>query len=103
LLEEYEIEGVRRNGAPGVYVEDAKLAALGLRIRNGCSYHGLSINVDMDLTPFAAIDPCGFPGLAVTQLRNLGVTHTRQAIRERLLARMLAQFEPTSNRNEDYR
>jgi len=66
--------------APGVYVTreggEAKLAALGLKVRNGCTYHGLAVNVDMDLTPFADIDPCGFPGLAVTQLRDLGVAHT---------------------------
>jgi lipoyl(octanoyl) transferase len=58
---------------PGVYVNDAKVAALGLRVRNGCCYHGLALNVDMDLSPFAAIDPCGYPGLAVTQTRDLGI------------------------------
>ena len=63
----------RRTGAPGVYVGDAKIAALGLRIRNGCSYHGLSLNVDMDLSPFAAINPCGYAGLRVTQTRDLGI------------------------------
>ncbi len=63
----------RRAGAPGVYVGDAKIAALGLRIRKGCCYHGLSFNVDMDLEPFSRIDPCGFRGLAVTQLSELGI------------------------------
>ena len=63
----------RRPGAPGVYVGDAKIAALGLRIRNGCSYHGLALNVDMDLSPFAAINPCGYAGLKVTQTRDLGI------------------------------
>ncbi len=63
----------RRTGAPGVYVGDAKIAALGLRIKNGCSYHGLSLNVDMDLSPFAAINPCGYAGLKVTQTRDLGI------------------------------
>jgi lipoyl(octanoyl) transferase len=63
----------RRTGAPGVYVGDAKIAALGLRIKNGCSYHGLSLNVDMDLSPFAAINPCGYAGLRVTQTRDLGI------------------------------
>ncbi len=57
--------------APGVYVNGAKLAALGLRIRNGCSYHGLSVNIDMDLAPFSRINPCGYAGMAVTQLRDL--------------------------------
>lgn len=60
-----------REGAPGVYVQDAKVAALGLRIKRGCSYHGLSFNVDMDLTPFRNIHPCGYQGLQVTQLADL--------------------------------
>ena len=67
------IAAERRAGAPGVYVADAKVAALGLRIRNGCSYHGLSLNVDMDLSPFAAINPCGYAGLRVTQTSELGI------------------------------
>jgi len=67
------IAAERRAGAPGVYVADAKVAALGLRIRNGCSYHGLSLNVDMDLSPFSAINPCGYAGLKVTQTRDLGI------------------------------
>jgi len=63
----------RRNGAPGVYVDGAKIAALGLRVRRGCCYHGVALNVNMDLAPFSAIDPCGYPGLAVTQTRAHGV------------------------------
>lgn len=62
-----------RADAPGVYVRNAKIAALGLRIRNGCSYHGLAFNVSMDLAPFHAIDPCGYSGLEVTQARDLGI------------------------------
>ena len=69
--------------APGVYVVtadgEAKIAALGLRVRNGCTYHGLAVNIAMDLTPFADIDPCGYPGLAVTQLADFGVTRTIEA------------------------
>ncbi len=65
--------GLRREGAPGIYVDDAKIAALGLRISRGGSYHGLSFNVDMDLSPFDFIDPCGYKNLAVTQLRDLGI------------------------------
>lgn len=69
--------------APGVYVAreggEAKLAALGLKVRRGCTYHGLAVNVAMDLAPFADIDPCGYPGLAVTQLADLGVTRTLEA------------------------
>jgi lipoyl(octanoyl) transferase len=66
--------------APGVYTVaggvEAKIAALGLKVRNGCTYHGLAVNVAMDLAPFADIDPCGYPGLAVTQLADLGVVRT---------------------------
>ena len=64
----------RRPGAPGVYVGGAKIAALGIRVTRGRSYHGLALNVDMDLSPFNAIDPCGFPGLPVTQLKDLGLS-----------------------------
>jgi lipoyl(octanoyl) transferase len=73
LLKSYHIAAHARVGAPGVYVDQAKIAALGLRIRKGCCYHGLSLNVDMELEPFSRIDPCGYRGLAVTQLRDLGV------------------------------
>ena len=69
LLAAYGVAAQRREGAPGVYVGDAKIAALGLRIKHGCSYHGVSLNVDMDLAPYAAINPCGYEGMAVTQLR----------------------------------
>jgi lipoyl(octanoyl) transferase len=70
LLALYDVAAQRRPGAPGVYVGDAKIAALGLKIKGACSYHGLSLNVAMDLEPFAAINPCGYPGLAVTQLAD---------------------------------
>ena len=69
-----QLSGARREGAPGVYVGTAKIAALGLRIKHGCSYHGVSLNVDMDLTPYAAINPCGYAGLRVTRLADLGIT-----------------------------
>lgn len=71
VLNSYGIDSHVRKGAPGVYVADKKIAALGLRIRNGCSLHGLSLNVDMDLTPFQYINPCGYAGLQTTQLRDL--------------------------------
>jgi lipoyl(octanoyl) transferase len=74
----------RKPGAPGVYVGGAKIAALGLRIARGRTYHGLALNVDMDLAPFAAIDPCGCPGLAVTQARDLGITDSADALGARL-------------------
>lgn len=73
LLRAHGISGGRRPQAPGVYVNGAKVAALGLRVRNGCTYHGLALNVAMDLSPFGRIDPCGYAGLAVTQLADLGI------------------------------
>ena len=73
LLAAHGIAGARRAGAPGVYVAGAKVAALGLRVRNGCTYHGLALNVNMDLAPFRDINPCGYAGLAVTQLQDLGI------------------------------
>jgi len=69
---EYGIEARNRGDAPGVYVGDAKLASIGLRIRRSCSYHGLALNIDMDLAPFDRINPCGFEGLQMTQLASLG-------------------------------
>lgn len=71
LLGDYGIEGHGRAGAPGVYVAGEKIAALGLRVHRGCSYHGLALNVDMDLEPFARINPCGYAGLAVTSMARL--------------------------------
>lgn len=84
LLKESGISATRQPGAPGVYVEGAKIAALGLRIKQGRSYHGLALNVDMDLSPFALINPCGYPGMAVTQTRNLGVSGTARELGTRL-------------------
>ncbi len=88
LLADYDIEAIGRVDAPGVYVADAKVAALGLRVRNGCCFHGLSLNVDMDLSPFRAIDPCGFPGLQVTQLRDLGIDEQSETVADKLLAKL---------------
>lgn len=89
LLGEYDIHAQGRRDAPGVYVNNCKVAALGLRVRRGCCYHGLSVNVDMDLSPFQQINPCGYPGLQVTQLRTLGipldVAQTQQALAPHLL------------------
>ena len=83
----------RRAGAPGVYVSGAKVAALGIRVIRGRAYHGLALNVDMDLAPFSAIDPCGYPGLAVTQTRDLGFTETPAAMGEKLAASVLRNLE----------
>lgn len=74
LLAAHAVAAQRLAGAPGVYVDGAKIAALGLRVKRGCTYHGLALNVDMDLAPFAAINPCGYAGMRVTQCRDLGVS-----------------------------
>ncbi|HHJ35635.1 MAG TPA: lipoyl(octanoyl) transferase LipB [Gammaproteobacteria bacterium] len=70
LLAGYGIDSCARRDAPGVYVNDAKIAALGLRVRKGCSFHGMALNVDMDMTPFGRINPCGYEGLEITQLQD---------------------------------
>ena len=92
-LAAYGITADRLEGAPGVYVGEAKVAALGLRIRNGCSYHGVSLNVDMDMTPFSAINPCGYAGMAVTQLHDLGVNVSVSDAGEDLLRHLQNQLE----------
>jgi lipoyl(octanoyl) transferase len=89
LLAAYGTAAAGRNEAPGVYVNGAKIAALGLRIRNHCCYHGIAFNVDMDLSPFHAIDPCGYPGLAVTQARDLGMTDALEFLGEKLIRHLL--------------
>lgn len=73
VLAHYNIEAIAKPEAPGVYVDGKKIGSIGIRIKNHCSYHGLSFNNDMDLTPFTRINPCGYRGLEVTQLKNLGV------------------------------
>lgn len=89
LLAERGVDAARRPGAPGVYVHGAKVAALGLRVARRRAFHGLALNVDVDLEPFAAIDPCGYPGLAVTRTRDLGVAGTPDELGGRL-AQILA-------------
>jgi lipoyl(octanoyl) transferase len=92
-LAAYNVQGSRRPGAPGVYADGAKLAALGLRVRRGCCYHGIALNVAMDLAPFSAIDPCGYPGLAVTQTSALGIPLDAQAMGEALVSRIAELLE----------
>jgi lipoyl(octanoyl) transferase len=94
LLKALNIESRIRQGAPGVYVGKAKVASLGLRVRQGCSYHGLALNVDMDLEPFKRINPCGYPGLAVTRLADLGVTASRQELAFQLCALFTERLKP---------
>ncbi|MBU6459551.1 MAG: lipoyl(octanoyl) transferase LipB [Proteobacteria bacterium] len=84
LLAEEGVMGERLPGAPGVYVQGAKIAALGLRVRRGMSYHGLSLNVDMDLKPFLDINPCGYAGLRVTQTHDVGILKDKKYLSKRL-------------------
>jgi lipoyl(octanoyl) transferase len=84
MLAELGLTANTKEGAPGVYIAGEKIAALGLRVRAGCSYHGLSINVDLDLDPFLNIDPCGYQDLKVTSLRDHGISLTVADVAERL-------------------
>ena len=88
LLAEQQVDAVSRRDAPGVYVGERKIAALGLRVKHGRTYHGLALNVDMDLEPFNRINPCGYPGMQVTQLRDLGISLDMDAVSERLLSHL---------------
>jgi lipoyl(octanoyl) transferase len=92
LLESYGIEGYAKKEAPGVYVKDSKVSALGLRVRKGRSYHGLSLNVSMDLEPYNRINPCGFEGLSVTDLKTLGVDEDMSSVSSRLVEQLTKQF-----------
>jgi lipoyl(octanoyl) transferase len=88
----FGIVGLRRAGAPGVYVDGAKVAALGLRVRRGCCFHGLALNVAMDLEPYTRINPCGFRGLAMTQMLDLGGPANLAAVEAPLVAALGRQF-----------
>ncbi len=90
LLAAHGVVAGRLPGAPGVYVEGAKIAALGLRVKHGCAYHGLALNVDMDLAPFAAINPCGYAGMRVAQCRDLGVALSVEQAGQALTRTLLA-------------
>jgi lipoyl(octanoyl) transferase len=92
LLAEHGVSAEGRPDAPGVYVNGRKIASLGLRLKNGCCYHGLSLNADMDLSPFNAIDPCGYRGLQVTQTRNLGIAADGDTLAQRLIALLQNQL-----------
>jgi lipoyl(octanoyl) transferase len=90
VLAGYGIAGERRPGMPGVYVAGAKIAAVGLRVSRGCTFHGISFNVDADLAAFARINPCGYPGLASTRLADLGVRDRIAAVQQRWQATLVA-------------
>ncbi|MFZ3086891.1 MAG: lipoyl(octanoyl) transferase LipB [Methylotenera sp.] len=112
LLADHGVSATAKKDAPGVYVQtknsqEAKIASLGLRIKNNCCYHGLSLNVNMDLSPFEAIDPCGYAGLKVTQTKDLGIDASPQTIGELLLQKLctnlnicIGKSQTTLNRND---
>ncbi len=88
LLNDYCIEASGRVEAPGVYVGDAKIASLGLKIKRNFCYHGIALNVDMDLEPFNAINPCGYAGLQVTQIKDLGITDGLDQLNPQLVKKL---------------
>ena len=97
-LADYGLTAVRKDGAPGVYIAGDKIAALGLRVKNGCSYHGLAINVDADLAPFGWINPCGYEGLKTIRMKDFGVDAGVEQVGEVLLGhlqRLLPPRRPT--------
>jgi len=104
LLHQYGINSDRRDNAPGIYVDQAKVAALGLRVRKGCTFHGLALNVNMDLEPFSRINPCGFPGMSITQLSELGIDRTTSEINNDLINILCAHLNYNSKNiiNESY-
>jgi lipoyl(octanoyl) transferase len=93
LLAAYGVTAARKPGAPGVYVDGAKVAALGIRVTRGRTLHGLALNVDMELAPFGAINPCGYPGLAVTRTRDLGIAAGADDLGIELARRIAGQLE----------
>ena len=99
-LADWNIEGRRREGAPGVYVDGAKVAALGIRVRRGCAFHGLAFNIDMDLAPFSRINPCGYAGLEVVSMRDLGgpagIDAVKPALLDHLAARLGLELRPAA-------
>lgn len=92
LLKNEHIQAESRADAPGVYVDNAKIAALGLKIKRGYCYHGIALNVDMDLTPFSNINPCGYTNLQVTQTKSLGITDSIETISDKLIAQLTKQI-----------
>lgn len=97
LLADCGVAAERQANAPGVYVGGAKIAALGLRIKGGCSYHGVSLNVDMDLAPYQSINPCGYPGLTVTQLGDLTNERDVAKVGDALARQLIAQLETSTS------
>jgi len=101
LLQSYLICAQSRIDAPGVYVKDAKIASLGLRVRRGACYHGIALNVAMDLSPFDAINPCGFPGLRITQTSELGIAASIDILEKKLVENFLVQLNSMQTNKEE--
>ncbi|MDI3514773.1 MAG: lipoyl(octanoyl) transferase [Rhodocyclaceae bacterium] len=95
-LADYGLKAARKDGAPGVYIAGDKIAALGLRVRNGCSYHGLAINVDADLAPFGWINPCGYEGLKTIRMKDFGTDASVDQVGECLLGHLQRLLPPLS-------
>jgi lipoyl(octanoyl) transferase len=93
LLAQHGVEARGREDAPGVYVGDAKIASLGLKIKNGCCYHGIALNVDMDLVPFSFINPCGYVGLRVTQARDVGISTPLAELEQQLAQNLVVLLQ----------
>lgn len=91
-LADWNIEGARRDGAPGVYVNGAKVMALGIRVRRGCTFHGLAFNIAMDLSPYQRINPCGYRGLQVTSVVDLGGPSGPESVKPALVGHVARQF-----------
>lgn len=100
LLADYQITGDRQIKAPGVYVNQCKIAALGLRVRRGCSYHGLSLNVNMDLEPFNRINPCGYPDLKVVQMRDFTPSVSTESVAPQLVSHLMKFLDYTNSTQE---
>jgi len=92
LLKGYEIKSERRDNAPGIYVDQAKIAALGLRVRKGCTFHGLALNVSMNLEPFSRINPCGFSGMQVTQISDHNIDRSISEVSDDLIKTLCSQL-----------
>ena len=99
FLATFDLDAQRRRGMPGVYLDDSKIAALGLRVRKGCCYHGLALNVSMDLSPFRRVNPCGYSGLEVTQLADLDIDLTVSETVDKFLPCLMNQFPYDEVRN----
>ena len=100
MLADLSVAAQRKEKAPGVYVHGRKIAALGVRVRKGCCYHGVSLNVDMDLSPYNDINPCGYPGLEVTQLRDEGIHMAVAEAAARLLPCLVTELGLAGNRRQ---